>query len=44
LPVSRLSFESNEKLPVEVVSASATPLFGIVPPTQPCTSVVMSIN
>src|ERR1700757_3821164 len=43
-PVSRLSFESKEKVPAALVSASATPLFGIDPFTQPCTSGVISIS
>src|SRR5450755_130962 len=45
LPVSKLSFESNEKLPLDpLVSARATPLLGIVPFTQPCASAVISSN
>jgi len=44
-PVSKLSFESNEKVPSDpAVKASATPLFGIVPFNHPCANAVMSIS
>jgi hypothetical protein len=45
LPVSKLSFESKEKYPLEpLVSASATPLLAMLPFTHPCTSGVISIS
>jgi hypothetical protein len=42
LAVSKLSFESKENDPAGVVSATATPLFGTVPLSQPWASVVIS--
>jgi hypothetical protein len=44
LAVSKLSFESKEKLPLALVNAKAMPLFGIEPFSQACANAVISIN